>query len=200
MTIQESLQNAEEAIKPYLITFKECYTKAIVKYNAFLDFFAAPLYNRTKAIIFQNIIVNEIKQAVSNMAEISIFEKYESISLIIDNHISARFKKLNEKGLPSNHHSIRNDAIVSQQLEIGFLEYPPIARIDVGYNMDVTGTNYELLKVICRKNNEILWDLYFHDIVEGENIHIVTNNVKPLTAPENTQPRITINKEYKKAK
>lgn len=164
----ESLLSAEEEIKPYLAIFKECYERAIVKYNGLLDYLSEPLYNRTKAINFQNIIVNEIKSAFSDSEDTVISEKYESISLVINNHISARFKKFNEKGLPSNHRSRRNDSIIAQQLELGFVDYPPIARVDVGYSMDITGTNFELLKVICRQNNEIIWDLYFHDSAEDQ--------------------------------
>ena len=200
MNIQESLLSAEEEIKPYLSIFKECYEQAIVKFNALLNIFAAPMYNRTKAINFQNIIVNEIKQACSEMDGVNIIEKYESISLVINNHISARFKKLNAKGLPSNHRSNRNDAIIGQQMEIGFTDYPPIARIDVGYKMDATECDYELLKVICRKNNEILWDLYFHDANEDKETGSNPIKVTPPTPPNTSPSRITINKEHKKAK
>lgn len=176
----ESLLQAEEEIKPYLVLFKECYEKAIVKYNAFRSFFTEPMYNRTKAINFHNIIVNEIKAAFSQVEEAQIIEKYESISLVLKNHISARFKKLNGNGLPSNHVSGRNNAIIAQQIEILFLDYPPIARVDVGYTMDITGTNYELLKVVCRKDKEILWDLYFHDSAEGEEGIESEERVKPI--------------------
>jgi hypothetical protein len=187
MTIQESLLSAEEEIKPFLSLFKECYEKAIEKYNAFLSSFAAPLYNRTRAIVFQNIIVNEIISAFSGMPNVNIVEKYESISLVLNNHISARFKKLNKKGLPSNHRSHRNNALIAQQLEISYLEYPPIARVDVCYDLDATGMQYDLLKVMCRKNNQIIWDLYFNDINEGVNAD---------TAIEISTP---INPEHKKA-
>lgn len=200
MRVEESLLIAEEEIKPFLTIFKECYAQAIIKYNDCLNFFAEPIYNRTKAIQFQNIIVNRVKQAFSGMDNVIIIEKYESISLVINNYISARFKKFNGNGLPSNHRSKRNDAIIAQQLELGFLDYPPIARIDVGYAMDVTGTNYELLKVICRKNNEILWDLYFNDTNEGESNNDIVIKGTPTTPTPNEGQRIKINKEHKKAK
>jgi hypothetical protein len=200
MTHFESLLKAEEEIKPYLSLFKICYENAIEKYNHWLDFFAAPSYNRTKAITFHNIIVNEIKRLFYDMPGVQIIEKYESISMVINNHISARFKKFNKKGLPSNHKSIRNDSIISQQLEITFEEYPPIARIDVGYNMDATGMNYDLLKVICRKNDDIIWDLYFKDIEDTGNSDIAIT--APTNAPDATPvpSRIQINNEHKKAK
>lgn len=198
MTHLESLISAEEEIKPFLSIFKRCYEKAIDKYNDWLDSFAAPAYNRTRAIIFQNIIVNEIKATFFDMPNVQIKEKYESISLVINNHISARFKKLNRKGFPSNHRSKRNDSIIGQQLLLTFDNYPPIARIDVGYNLDATGMNFDLLKVICRKNDEVLWDLYFKDINEEGDIDTF---IEIPTAPNVTPPsRIVINNEHKKAK
>lgn len=191
MTQMQSLLIAEDEIKPYLIIFKGCYERAIVNYNALLNFIGRPLYNRTKAINFQDIIVNEIKEAFSNDENTTIIEKYESISLVINNHISARFKKFNTKGMPSNHRSGRNDAIISQQLELGFVDYPPIARIDVGYNMDITGTGYELLKVMCRRYNDVIWDLYFHDI---DDVQLPIQEVQPI------EPDITTTEETRRAK
>lgn len=124
--------------------------------------------------------------------------KYSLIPINLWTNIKARFKKLNGKGLPSNHTSRRNDSIIAQQLELTFEDYPPIARIDVGYNMDATGTQYDLLKVICRKNNDILWDLYFNDIDEGENKN--SNIIEDTPIVPTTPTRITINNELKKAK
>lgn len=202
MTIQESLLSAEEEIKPFLSIFKGCYERAIKQYHVILNAYKKPFYNRTKAINFQNIIVNEIKEAFEGMEGVHIIEKYESISLVINNHISARFKKFNAKGFPSNHQSNRNDAIISQQLTLGFVDYPPIAWVDVGYAMDATGTQYDLLKVICRKKDNILWDLYFHDIDSGE----ATNDITPVTVkptpPDNdpNKPRVTIKKDEEQNK
>src|ERR1043165_3595140 len=109
-----SQRQAEEEIKPYLPLFKQCYEEAIIKYAKILTAYPEPLFQRTKAINFQNIIVNEIKRAFSSLENCRIIEKYESISLLINDYISARFKKLNKKGFPSNHRSGRNDLIIAQ--------------------------------------------------------------------------------------
>jgi hypothetical protein len=185
MTIKESLLSAEEEIKPYLAIFKGCYERSIEQYHMLLNAYRKPFYNRTKAINFQNIIVNEIKEAFEEMGGVFIVEKYESISLVINNHISARFKKFNAKGLPSNHQSGRNDSIIAQQLTLGFLDYPPIAWIDVGYSLDATGTQYDFLKIICRRNQEIIWDLYFTDAGDMD-------NTAPTPIVNPTQPDIDI--------
>jgi hypothetical protein len=198
MTKMESLISAEEDIKSYLGLFKECYEKAIEKYNRLLDFFKDPMYNRTKAINFQNIIVNQIKDTFSEIPETEIIEKYESISLLIKGYIAARFKKFNGKGFPSNHRSGRNDAIIAQQLEIGYKEYPPIARIDIGYTWNATGTDYEFLKVICRKDDDVLWDLFFHETDSSDNSSKVIQQ-NHVTPPNNSPSRVTANKQHKKA-
>lgn len=196
----EHLLTAKEDVFPYLMQFKECYQSAIEKYFIALNSYKGLWTKRAKAIIFQNIIINEIKTSFNGMENIYIAEKYESISLVINSYVSARFKKFNEKGLPSNHTSKRNNAIISQQLELGYKDYPPFAFIDVGYTLDITGSQFDLLKVICRKNNDIIWDLYFHDI---DNQAEDTNTIFPITPVEpaagNKKTRIKINHEHKKA-
>ena len=200
MTLEESLVNAEETIKPYLSIFKGCYDEAIKKYNSLLNFFADPMYNRTKAINFQNIIVNLIKEALSENENVVIIEKYESITVVIDNHTCARFKKLNAKGFPSNFRTPRNSAIISQQLEFGFVDMPPIARVDVGYKLDETGTDYELLKVSCRRGKTIIWDLYFHDINDKGETGGIEVTIDPIVPNETGSERIKFPKENKKIK
>jgi hypothetical protein len=200
MTIDESLINAEEAIKPYLSIFKDCYGKAIKKYNSVLDNFSQPMYNRTKAVNFQNIIVNLIKEALTDYENVVIKEKYESITVVINNHTCARFKKLNAKGFPSNVRTVRNSAIESQQLQIGYIDMPPIARVDVGYKLDATGTDYEMLKVICRKGKKIIWDLYFHDINDKGETGGIEVTGTPIAPVETEIGRIKFPKENKKAK
>jgi hypothetical protein len=199
MTQIESLVSAEEEIKPYLSDFRECYQSAIEKYNDWLDSFAAPAYNRTRAIIFQNIIVNEIKERFFEMPNVRITEKYESISLIINDHISARFKKLNKKGFPSNHRSRRNDSIIAQQMEITFAEYPPIARIDVGYNFDSAGMNFNMLKIMCRKDDDIIWDLYFNESDESRNEGVLSE-INPIEPDNILIQRVQVKEKQKKAK
>lgn len=197
----QSLLSAKEDITEYLPRFKKCYEVAIEQYTTTLDSYNGLWTKRSKAIIFQNIIINEIKSEFSE-DDVSIIEKHESLQLILNNYISARFKKLNEKGLPSNHRSSRNDAIISQQLTFGFKDFPQIAFIDVGYILDMTGAQFELLKIICRKNNDILWDLYFHDAEsDAANTEQGELPIKPKD-PQNTPApsRIKINKEHKKAK
>ena len=197
--MDESLIGAEDVIKPYLSKFKACYSQAIEKYNAVLNNFADPMYNRTKAINFQNIIVNLIKAAFAENDNVVIKEKYESITVVIDSHVCARFKKLNAKGFPSNAKTSRNDAIVAQQMTLGFSDYPPIARVDVGYKLDPTGTDYELLKVVCRKNKKVIWDLYFHDINEAHGTTGVEISLLPVTTKNDIENRrIKFPKENKK--
>jgi hypothetical protein len=184
----KSLQEAENDIKPYLAVFKSCYEGAIIKYNRILAVYAEPMYNRTKAINFQNIIVNEIKSAFFSIDNTSIVEKYESISLIINNYISARFKKLNKQGLPNNHKSNRNDSIISQQLQLGFVDYPPLAWIDIGYALDISGMSFDILKVVCRKDGDIIWDLYFTDYEQQADIETNRVTVKEDTLEPNNDP------------
>jgi hypothetical protein len=188
---------AEIDIKPYLGIFKGCYEKALDKFNAVTGSYGGSLFTRTKAVIFHNIVVNEIKSTFFGMDGVQIIEKYESLSLIINQYISARFKKFNKHGLPQNARSKRNNLRIAQQLEFGYSNYPPIAFIDVGYKMDITGTKYEQLKVICRKHNDILWDLYFD--IDDNKQGTKEADVRP-DKPQTGETRFKVNKENKKDK
>lgn len=79
MTQENSLLKAEDEIKPYLLDLKNCYERTIAKYNIIIGSYNDQWLKRTKASVFQNVIINEIKLTFLGKPGIVIIEKYESI-------------------------------------------------------------------------------------------------------------------------
>lgn len=150
---------AAKLVEPYLHVFRTCYENAFTKLNNMLSHNPEPLFLRAKATMLHNLVINEVKSQFVNLTDIRLIERYESLSLVIKGRVSARFKKLNQHGFPSNVRTRRNDGIVHQQLQLSlpFVDAPEITCIDVGYVVNATWTGFSSLKVLCRIGDSVLW-------------------------------------------
>jgi hypothetical protein len=150
---------AETIFAPHQIMISKCHHEALAKFNLTISSYPGTFNKRTKSTMFHNILINEISDAFQKKVDVTVIHKYSSIYVVFSNRAAARFKKLNKKGLPSNHASVRNDAIINQQCCLVFDEFPTMTYIDIGYTLDSTGTEFEILKISCRKNKQEVWSL-----------------------------------------
>lgn len=192
------LQKTEgrELIKPFSDALMRIHSNALIKLNNVMDTCGQPLNSRSKPTLFHDFIVHEAKVHFSELENITITEKYNSIILVItknDCRLAGRFKKFNKKGMPSNINTSRNNNIVSQQYEIEFAELQSPTFVDIGYSINESWTEFNSVKVVCRVNKNLKWELNLS--ASNNNVHrtIITN---PETAIEIAKTkRITAKKE-----
>lgn len=189
-----SEEAAKEIIDPHFAKIKGCFERTFEKYTKFLAAFPETYYKRTVSILLQNWIVNEIKAQFSNMPGVEIMEKHESIQLVFESTLYARFKKLSIDGFPSNHKSTRNDRILGQ-LELDFgAQFERPTHINIGYVINEIWRNFAELKVTCIRNKQMIWDIPFTQI-ESENIIPNVTLENPTHEKDTAKPRIIINGE-----
>lgn len=164
-------EEASQIIAPYLPIFKESYDVALNYMQRVFAEVRQPLFQRTKATLLHNLVVNEICKRLENDPRIRIVEQYETITLVIDEKLFGRFKKLNDEGLASNIQTDRSDAIINQQLELAFPDVPAITGIDIGYVIDAAWSTFDSLSVVCRKNDAIKWLIEFESVLETAHSH-----------------------------
>ncbi len=183
-------------IEPHLPQFSAVCTAALEDLQAQLATFPGSMYNRTKATVMHNLICERLKTELGSTDGVRVFEEYESVSIVMDNKVLLRFKKLKKDGLPSNIRTRRSSDWDAQLLQMKlFPEYPDMACIDWGYVVDSTWSEIKSLKVMCRINANIQWEY----LVRTSTLQVATS----LPFPEQTETQpfvITAKKEKRNTK
>lgn len=192
-------KSAQEMLTNYMPVFDSILTSSLNDFTKFLSSFTCPLTKRTKATFLNNIIVNYAKGSFTESEHIRIIERYESLSIIICDKLSIRFKKLNINLIPSNVKTKRNDKIINQQLIINFPNFikpSDITCLDIGYVINDTYSNFDQKVIVCRQNRNILWEIKISS-VSTEN----TTEVILFEAPENKRLKLkSDNKDVENSK
>lgn len=165
----------------------EIYAKSLRDLNAVMDSCQQTLNSRSKPTLLHNFLINEAKIYFADMENVSITEKYNSIIVVITKNkesVAGRFKKLNKKGLTSNAVTKRNQNILSQQYEMAFEDMPRPTFVDIGYSINETWTNFESVKILCKVNNNPLWEIGLFDTDDSKIKSIILD---PETAIEQTK-------------
>jgi len=186
-TLQEV--DAHELLEPYLLQFQQCYDEALQQLNQIILTYPHLNHARTRATMMHNLVVSLIKERLSNDAAVHIITKYESITVVIGNSVYGRFKKINRRGISSNIRTRRNEAILQQQLEIPFANVPAAANVDIGYVIDPMWTEFDDLRVVCRRGGNVLWEFSFVEVAQPR-----TNTVPIAEVPVPQKPRFIIKK------
>lgn len=185
-------EGAIELLTPHLLFLEQCASQGLQLLNGVLNHYPQSYYQRTKATLLHNMVVNEIKNSphFSSNIDVAFHERFETLYVVIGNQISIRFKKLNEMGMAANISTARNDSIMSQQLSFEFSEYPNLIWVDFGYRIDKSWTSFESLEIVCRRNDQTIWTIPISITEKNENV---------ITSDTIVEPSLKITVRKKKA-
>lgn len=181
--IQED--KATEILSSYLPIIKSIMVDSLNTLNNGLDAMGMSINNRAKTSTLHSIAVSKIKTALSSNPDIDILEKYQSIQIVFKKQIVGRIKKVNKKNMSSNSKTNRNNLIQSQQLSLFSL--PEITYVDFGYDIDPAWMDFEKLIVVCRVNENEMWNIPFNDA--NMDVTIKSQPIS-ITPKEETQIKI----------
>jgi len=184
---------ATEILQPHLATLKRVMDESLEDLNKALSVLSENANNRAKSSLLHSIAVEKAKKYFDKIQDVRIKSKYQSIQIIFSNKLIGRIKKVNKDNLSTNAKSSRNDAIVGQQISLFSELMPDLVQtatfIDLGYRLDETGSDFDRLRIICRYNDAIEWNICFKE-TEKEITILSNEQTDPLTTKEETQIKI----------
>jgi hypothetical protein len=191
MTNLISQQNAEQILNQYMPILNNIFTTSLEDFTTILNAYNLPLTKRSKAVLFHNLIMNRAKENFTENEDLKIIEKYETLSIVFEDKISIRFKKLNLNFMPSNIRTKRNDKVITQQLSFDFPNFTQfITSLDMGYIINSTYSEYDNKIAVCRLNKEIIWKFEISSVAQSDE-----SNVTLFNEPENIRVKIKSQKE-----
>lgn len=158
-----SKEDAYEILKGHLQTINSTMSEALDSLNITLLASDETLSKSVKAQMFHGVCTTKIKKAFSKIECVQIIEKYNSLSLIFNQQVVARVKKINKNDLSSGNTTKRSNQIADQTYKL-FPEIKDFTFVDLGYNVDLTWTEFEKLTVVCRLKKDIQWRIPFGEI------------------------------------
>jgi len=169
-----------ESINPII---QEAVEKALEKLNTGLSYIDAELRNGTKANLLYDIIKSGIKVGLAEFKDIKIKEKWGSITLVIDNKLNAKIKKINNiTGLPTFSKTSATKAFLDQSQLSLFPDVPAPTNICIGFKINDIYTQLLELKVLCINKNQMAWepiDMKAEQTISNEAFIADETTVKP---------------------
>lgn len=188
LTKEESI----EILQPHLATLERVMTESLEDLNKALATLTEQVNKRAKSALLHSIAVEKTKKYFDKIADVIIRQKYQSIQIIFSNKIVGRIKKVNKDNKTTNAKTRRNQAIVKQQMslfsELFVADFIPSQFVDFGYHINETGSSYERLRVICRKDKDINWDFSFQGNYEA--VVLSNEQNEALSINEETQIKL----------
>ncbi len=188
MANQLSQPETEEILRPHFPILSKIMTESLEDLNKALSMLTENANNRAKSALLHSIAIEKAKKYFDGIKEVSIKCKYQSIQIVFENKIVGRIKKINKDNLSANAKTKRNDAILSHQTSLfdGMVlsQISPTVFVDLGYNINETGEEYNKLNVVCRNNREVEW--YFSFKQDGGAIALSDLQNNPLPDTDET--------------
>ena len=146
-------------------------------------------YPRTKANLLWDWITTMARSEFDEVPNIKPLEQEQTVWFKYDDSIIFRFKKSNTDGYSRNFPTQAAIAYHNQQIELeGF---PQIIRIEFVYIPNMTETDLEDIRVVCRNEDQIAWQESI--MTSADVIHIIPE-------PEPTKDSQVEAKEHLKQK
>jgi hypothetical protein len=176
MANQLSQKETEEILRPHFPILSKIMTESLEDLNKALSILTENTNNRAKSALLHSIAIEKAKKYFDSIKEVSIKCKYQSIQIVFANKIVGRIKKINKDNLSANAKTKRNDAILSHQTSLfdGMVlsQLAPSVFVDLGYNINETGSEYNKLNIVCRNSKEVEWYFSFKS---DENVNVISH-------------------------
>ncbi|MEX0595596.1 MAG: hypothetical protein WD512_03775 [Candidatus Paceibacterota bacterium] len=119
---------------------------------------------RTKANIIRDFILQEIKKLNFNGLKVhhANQNKEDLAIILLEKKIALRIKKIDKNRKSRNNKTQQTKSFLGQTLELDLLDVVP-TYCDLGYKLDKTGTNIEIVTVVCRLGKVVMWECILSD-------------------------------------
>ena len=160
-----SLPDAKSVLQPRMPVFAGALRKAIHEWNNGLGQYHVDFDEFARSVIINQFWFAAAKKGLYGDDGISAGKHGNGYFFIVDEKLVIRFKHLDKLYKTWNHPTLRSRAMEAQ---LPFRSIPPLARLDLGYRLDLTGTVVETAMVIFNKDSSSVWrwQIWGHPIDE----------------------------------
>ncbi len=159
------LTEAKPVLQPRMPVFADALRKAVHEWNNGLGQYHAELDEFARSVIINQFWFAAAKNALYGDGGVSSGKHGNGYYFVVDGILVIRFKHLDESYKTWNHPTPRSRAMEAQ---LPFRSIPPLARLDLGYHLDLTGTVVETAMVMFNRNRRSVWrwQIWGHPIDE----------------------------------
>ena len=156
---------AQATLRPRILVFAGSLSKAVWEWNNGLGKYHATIDQFARGVLISQLWYSYSSQALRSDVGVSLARYGNGYYYIVDNLLVLRFKHVDDSYRSWNHPTPRARAWSAQ---VSFPTMPPMAKLELGYRLDLTGTVVEDAMVMLKYGEHSLWrwQIWGHPISE----------------------------------
>ena len=148
------LGHAKVILRPRVPVFADSLRKAIREWNTGLGAYHAIFDEFARGVLISQFWYTYSSQALEGDSGISLEKHGGRPYYIVDDELVLRFKHVNDAYRSWNHPTPR---ALAWDAQAWFPTMPPMAKLELGYRLDITGTVIQDAAVILNYKGQSLW-------------------------------------------
>ncbi len=148
-----ALPKAMTILQPYVPDFARCLKRSVHEWNTGLGHLHVQLDEFARSVIINRLWYTSAEQILPP-SMVKADKVGNGKYLVIDETVVVRFKHLDKSYRPQNYPTERSTAWDKQ---LSFPSIPALARLDLGYRMDLTGTIVQTAMIMLNIGKHTVW-------------------------------------------
>ncbi|MEX2288243.1 MAG: hypothetical protein WD648_14205 [Planctomycetaceae bacterium] len=175
------IEDARQLLEPHMDCLVAAAHSGLLLYSTLSAEQLGPMRMRTKKGYLNDAIVAAAIKLLDGVKGVVPNTDYEGTFLVLNGRLALRYKYVSAEDRTSNAQTKRQQKVNEQQLQFPGME--TLTTVTFGYRLDDAWQEFRQLKILCVRNDSILWSIPIFEFGEGHVLRLPESTADVKSGP-----------------